>query len=239
MDRKTEKTFQTVQAHILCPGRLEASLTVECALVLPVFFVAVIILTSFMNAVKLQTVTNLELSNKARKYAVAAYYGEASAVPWITLSKSETYTSLVTFPGVKSVKVRCYAKVHVWDGSPLTADSGDDEFGNMVYLTDTASVYHTHSDCTHIDLSIFQSSVTEIGSLRNVSGGKYKPCQGFPKNYHGPVYATKTGDYYYPSLEYASLTRHVRMVSRKEAGELHECSRCLKRDTEELLSDAA
>ena len=69
-----------------------------------------------------------------------------------------------------------------------------------------------------------------VKNLRNEYGSRYRPCDGFPKNYDGPVYVTVKGEYYYPSTDYNSLTRHVRMVSKTECPELHICERCAAMD---------
>ena len=49
-----------------------ASLTVECAITLPFFFLSVIMLISFMDAVGLHAEKSLELSNRVRQMAMYA-----------------------------------------------------------------------------------------------------------------------------------------------------------------------
>ena len=61
-------------------------------------------------------------------------------------------------------------------------------------------------------------------------GRKYKPCDGFPPGYRGTVYITAKGDYYYPSLDYPSLTRSVRIESLDDTCGRPKCSRCAERD---------
>lgn len=103
----------------------------------------------------------------------------------------------------------------------------------MVYVTQNESVYHTHADCTHINLTIIKTDMAGIANLRNAYGRKYRKCSNFPYDYDGPVYVTATGDYYYPSLEYGSLTRHVCMKKRSECRGLRKCERCEARDGRE------
>ena len=63
----------------------------------------------------------------------------------------------------------------------MTNDSDE-----MVYITDNESVYHTHADCTHLDLTIIETTTDAVGSLRNKYGQKYKKCDYFPKIIQAP-----------------------------------------------------
>ncbi len=237
---KAEHHHETVQAHRLLLRHLRASLTVECALVLPLFFLFCVTLISFMTAVKLQVNENLRLSNRARQAAAAAALSGESSESWITLQEAKPFAFSAAFPGTAPLRIACYARVHVWDGSPLTpASSAADRDDTVVFVTNHESVYHTHSDCSHIDLTIYSSTTAQIGSLRNADGRRYRKCRGFPRNYTGTVYASKTGEYYYPSLNYAGLTRHVRCITKEEAGNKRECSRCRARDAADAVQDAA
>lgn len=213
-----------------------ASVTVECALALPLWFFAVVTLISFMQAVKIQNVKNLELSNRARQ--IAMYSGvietEGSGV-WIDLPQIYTYQYPGALGRIAPLRIALRARVYPWIGYG-GSDAGEEEGADLpeehatVYLTDTASVYHTHADCTHLDLSIMRTNLSDVRNLRNEYGNRYRPCSSFPANYDGPVYVTAKGDYYYPSTDYHSLTRHVRMVSKSECSDLRICERCAARD---------
>ena len=210
---------------------LRASLTIEGAFVLPLFLMACVLLISFMDAVRLQSRTQLSLSNKARRLAVAA--GVSGAAPdgiWIDLIKDETWRWPVRFPGIPDLVYAARARVYPWIGSENGLgdmdpgeDSGDSEY---VFMTDWGSVYHTHEDCTHLDLAVYETSLKDVKNLRNAYGRRYRKCRGFPDNYSGPVYVSEKGDYYYPSTDYGSLTRHIHIVPKDEASGLQLCSRC-------------
>ena len=208
-----------------------ASMTLECAAVLPIFFIACITLILFMDAVKLQCTENLALSNKVRKLAVAAAMtGNSLDGKWLDIRKSKKYAYPVALPGIGNLRVALRSRVYPWIGSESGIGGGDsdgtDGSGQLVYVTDYESVYHTDPECTHIDLTIFKSSTAEIGNLRNQYGRRYKKCKGFPKNYSGPVYASATGKYYYPSADYGGLVRHVHVVRMGEHMNLPQCERC-------------
>ncbi len=214
-----------------------ASLTVECAAVLPLFFLICLALITFMDAVRLQTETNMELSNKARRLAVyTGLAGETADGVWIDLGSTERFTCALGLLPVPAIKVAVRARVYPWVGGSLQEEygsSGDGESSRMVYVTNNESVYHTHADCTHLDLTIRTSTTSAVGSLRNEYGEKYKPCDGFPKDYTGTVYISSKGNRYYPASDWGGITRHVKLVEEDSVSGLKECSRCSARSSSE------
>jgi len=240
--RNTEKQ-EKGRVCRLCRQIFRASLTVECAAVLPVFFIVCLTVISFMHAVRVQSEENLKLSNKARKMAcAAALAGEKADGNWIDLAK--TYKFDYPFPelGIPKLKIALRARVYPWVGSSEGVaghDSGDENSGDRtIYVTDNQSVYHTHPDCSHLDLTIIKTDLAGVKNLRNDYGRKYKKCKGFPRGYNGPVYVTARGDYYYPSTEYGSLTRHVHVTKRSAHADLCQCMRCAARDRKEKRNAA-
>lgn len=214
-----------------------ASLTLEAALVLPLYLMACVVLISVMNAVRIQGERNLELSNKARKTAAAAALaGERADGFWIDISSNYYYKYLFSVPGADGVRIATRARVYPWIGADADAFSdgaGGTDAGTMVFVTENESVYHTHADCSHLDLTIIKTTTAEVGGLRNVDGRKYKPCSGFPKGYSGTVYVSESGEYYYPTENYGSLTRHISIVKKDECGNLPLCTRCAQMDARE------
>ena len=215
-----------------------ASLTVECAGVLPIFFIACLTVISFMHAIRIQSEENLRLSNKARRMAVAAAVaGERADGKWIDIAK--TYTFEYPFPdfGIPKLRIALRARVYPFvgssDGVSGYGPDGENSGNETVYVTDNREVYHTHADCSHLDLTIIKTDLAGVKNLRNAYGRKYKKCKGFPRGYKGPVYVTAKGDFYYPSTEFGSLTRHVHISKRSEHPDLCECKRCAARDRKE------
>lgn len=210
------------------------SLTVECAMALPVFFFACIILISVINAVRFQTEADIKAANKARTLAVASAASEGApsmtsdSAAWIDLCSPHRMDMPSFFPGLPSLFFYSSARVAKWTGGGVNMPSAKEtpEDDPIVFISDKRSVYHTHADCTYLNLSIYASTTEDIKKLRNTNGGKYYPCRGFPKNYRGPVYATSNGTYYYPSLNYSSLKRHVHTARLSECHDLSECIRC-------------
>ena len=212
------------------------SLTLESALVLPLFFFTVVTLASFMDAVGLQTRTNLSLLGQAERTALMAgaageLAGRGEKDFWIDLSYTEPFTCGYGLLPVPKLKIAVRARVYPWIGGTIPLSAGAAEgSGGMVLVTDNQEVYHTHADCTHLDLTIIETTTEQVSSLRSRDGSRYKHCRGFPKGYTGKVYVTAEGTYYYPSLDYAALTRHVHLVDAADHPELKECERCRARE---------
>lgn len=212
---------------------LNGSMTVECALVLPFFMIAMFTVMFIMDAISTQTSKNIELSNKARKAAMTAGFVTDGAGSWadinIPLRFEFPYTVI---PGYR-LYLSTRARVHTWTGNDglleRYSSSGADS-GQAVFVTNNKSVYHTHSDCTHLDLSVTAVSSQTVSSLRNEYGERYKPCEGFPAGYSGTVYITSKGDRYYPSADHTGLKRDVYITDKNSVSGLPECERCAARD---------
>jgi len=208
-------------------ARLCGSVTVEAALVLPLYLMAVITVASFLKTEALSSKRVLELSNTARK--IASYSGivqtEGNGIFIDLFDRVALGLPFAEVFGVESPGISVRARVYPWVGYEAEG-GGEDDGETIVYVTDNRSVYHLSSKCTHISLGIFKASQSEIMNLRNTDGKRYKKCEGFPEGYAGAVYAGVSGDYYYPSLEAAPLTRHVRAVKLSECGDIPPCSRC-------------
>lgn len=232
---KIRSSFQSLSRGKAFPFISRASLTLESALVFPLFFFAMVMLISLMNAVGLQVSENLRLSEKARKLAMSAYAISVQEDEktgdglWIDLPSAVSYSFPVSLLPSSSLKLALRARVYPWIGGDMISGAGDsDDDSRMVYLTDNGEVYHTCSDCTHLDLSVREVSLEEVKNLRNAYGKKYRPCRGFTGT-GDRVYVTEKGDYYYPSQSYAGLTRHLRLVRLSEVSALPLCSRCAGR----------
>lgn len=216
-----------------------ASMTVECALALPFTLMIVLVLASYMNAVAFQLSKSLALSNTARKAAALAGVMEGEYDGgWIDLCVPRRYEYPCSFLGLGGVTVATRARVFPWVGKAPGEETGENSGKQTVYVTENRSVYHTYADCSHLDLTIYETTLDKVGGLRNSDGKRYKPCSGFPAGYKGPVYVSKSGDYYYPTLDRAALTRHVSMVSEDECGDLCICSRCAARAAAEAQNAA-
>lgn len=113
-----------------------------------------------------------------------------------------------------------------WTGWNGAAGSGTGD--TWVYVTETGTVYHTKSTCTHLELSIQSVGYDQLAVLRNEDGGKYRKCAqcGTSENAFGRVYITNQGDCYHTDLGCSGIKRTVYMVRLSEVGSRGACSRC-------------
>lgn len=138
-----------------------------------------------------------------------------------------TYKIQLPFPGFMNMRARQKDEfiVKAWTGyeKPDVKD-GD---GQIVYITDTGSVYHTNYQCSYLQLSIRFLPSSGISGLRNQSGGRYRSCE---KCVHGSamagVYVTNSGNRYHNSLNCSGLKRSIRAVQKSKVSGKAACSRC-------------
>lgn len=122
-----------------------------------------------------------------------------------------------------------------WSGySPPGPEEGteDEKYGDTayVYVAESGNVYHLWEDCTYLKLSIKQVPWESVSGRRNLSGGKYYPCELCgDRGTLGTVYITDTGDRYHTDINCSGLKRTVTRIPLSEAGDRLLCKRCGKR----------
>lgn len=214
----------------------KASFTVETAIVLPLFLLSVLALFSMLDFYRIYTEERMELIQKAKKTAVYAYMpGDSPSVSdlfpngYVTLSKIVNYQiPFVPFP-LPRLQIACHARVHAWCGYLGTEEEGAPQKSKeMVYVTDYESVYHTDPSCSHLDLQIFESSLSEARKARNKNGARYAPCEKCigSGNTHSLVYLSDHGTAYHNSPNCSGLKRTIHLIPLEDTGGLNICSRC-------------
>lgn len=113
-----------------------------------------------------------------------------------------------------------------WTGTGGGTETGEE----IVYITDTGTVYHVSLDCTYLRPSLEEVRYGEVEHRRNESGERYRACekcaasgqQGIPQR----VYITKYGNRYHFSVACPALTRGIRTIKKSEAAGRLPCSKC-------------
>lgn len=145
----------------------------------------------------------------------------------IQLKATITYQLPFSILPVSKIKVGNGSVVHAWTGY----DSGDagktdgGAGGEMVYVSDYESVYHTSVHCTHLDLSIHQGTKEQVERQRNEYGKKYHACERCGGDSH-LVYYTEKGDRYHSEASCSGLKRTVRLVEKSQIQAHTQCERC-------------
>lgn len=127
---------------------------------------------------------------------------------------------------VSKLKVTNSSVVHAWTGyDPKNTDNEGTDGGEMVYVTEYESVYHTSESCTHLDLSVHRGTKTQVEQKRNEYGGKYHACERCGGD-SALVYYTEKGDCYHSQASCSGLKRTVRLVKKSEIQAYIQCERC-------------
>lgn len=222
---EAKKASGKASAHASHPG----SLTVECAFILPLFFLGMVTVIGFMNLYQMQTKQLLELCDKAKEAGVYAYVTEEQGKE-ITLPAVYSYESPVAVVPLPKIWMKNTVRVHCWTGYESSGLlSSEEEAEEMVYVTVHGGVYHTDTSCHHLDLSIHQVSGTRVSGLRNKNGEKYHPCEHCSQGTDSPgglVYITDSGNRYHILPGCSGLKRTVRLVKRSDIARLPQCKNC-------------
>ena len=208
-----------------------ASMTVEAAAALPLFFLAVVSLICMMDLYGTFSEQVVKLQEQAETAGtwVSAVGDHAPSV--IDLPVGFTYRPQWYPAALPAVRIAVRGRVHAWTGRDLSEQTEvPEETGNeeMVYVTEHESVYHTSAECTHLSLSVQAVSGSRVGQLRNEDGKAYHACDKCAGSgvKNSTVYVAREGTHYHNDANCSGLTRTVRLVKKSETSDLHICSRC-------------
>ncbi|MCR4738852.1 MAG: pilus assembly protein [Lachnospiraceae bacterium] len=279
-------TYQTKKSYILKDPpasfslkRLKGSLTIEAALVLPLFLFAMISVIMIGEAVRFSGNLNAALLDAGKKLSIYAYAGDKAGLDpggliggkavSLTLGKSMTLTGLdkeesfpvpaengksglsfihstvlgpdqmidlnavwrmkifFPLPGVKGFRVIDRARIRAFTGYDNTRrEDRSDEDEEMVFITETGTVYHRDRNCRHLNLKIRPVQRSSVGKERNSNGGKYYPCEYCGGGSAENVYITEDGDRFHTKLSCPGLKRTIRTVPISKTGGRPPCSHC-------------
>ena len=223
----------------------KGTLTVEAALVVPVFLFLMIAVLQYAQAMEASVCYGAalrQMSTGAIRGRVRAATGNSRAAKDLRIEGGQmagdanvlelrmTYR-VQNVTGVYLPRITFLQKVCVraWTGREgiYYADGSTDTKGEgkTVYVAATGKVYHTDSHCTHLKLSIREVGAQTVGQLRNKSGEKYHACERCHAGSAGSVYITGEGNRYHGSLSCSGLKRTVEEVLQEDC-DLRPCSKC-------------
>lgn len=132
----------------------------------------------------------------------------------------------LTIFGIPPMKMKEEFLLKSWTGYETFGEQ-DGTDGEIVYITDWASVYHESYDCTYLQLTIQSVPRKELDHYRNESGGKYHACEKCGKYPNmGNCYITDHGDKYHNSVRCSGLKRTIYAVPKEEVKGKGGCSKC-------------
>ena len=147
----------------------------------------------------------------------------------VSLVVSYGFSPWIAFPGLGKWTLQAAAEVYPWIGD--SGEWGSGAGGEMVYVSDNREAYHTHVDCSYLDIHMRKIGREQAGFTRNESGSRYRPCDKCCRGAGntGSVYVTGRGTHYHSTLSCSGLSRSIRLIPRSDASGLPLCSRCAKR----------
>ena len=125
-------------------------------------------------------------------------------------------------PGIASVRLNATYYGYKWIGYKVK-----EEAENMVFISDSASVYHLDKRCKYLNVTITEIKFENLEKYRNNSREKYKDCN-FCKGiaYDRVVYITPEGSNYHTIKNCIGLTRSIHTVPLSSVSDKRVCSGC-------------
>lgn len=145
------------------------------------------------------------------------------------------YTVRIPYLPMENIGIHLVSRCRVkaWTGfEKKVAETEEQAEEEMVYITETGTVYHTNINCTHLKLSVDEVALYNLDYMRNQNGGKYYACERCFRNSDGSgggmerVFIAKTGDRYHCDKGCSGLKRTVREIAISQVGERNQCKRC-------------
>ena len=136
----------------------------------------------------------------------------------------------------RPVSMGAAAKRRCWTGiagklERYSAESGNEEEEEMVYVGAKMSRYHRYRDCHYISNDYRCVSLAEALAMSNSYGNRFRACSICMKEDTdvSQVYITDEGKHYHSSKTCSSMNSYVRKVPLSEVEALGECSYCARR----------
>lgn len=214
----------------------KGSLTIEAAFALPLFFLTIVSLIGLMGIYASYAKEMVSLQQKAENIAVIQVYAKnESSTPVKLYASVKTEMDFLPFEA-GYVKASVAAYVLPWTGRSdySSLEEANSTDGQLYYVSDYKSVYHTSSCCSYLALQITAVNESNIQHMKNENGDHYSACErcvGSGKT-GSIVYVTENGEHFHNSAECSGLKRSVHLVDASEVAGLHMCSRCSKSEVQ-------
>lgn len=207
---------------------LPGSMTVEAALVLPIFLFAMVNLLSLIVMFQTFSVQEGKLHQTGRELSMLSY-GEESGeqdIRLVTVSAVKPVFGVAAFPSAAVVN-GCV--MHKWIGYDLLAgESMNGEEGEeLVYITRSGAAYHRERSCKYLNPSIELMGAAQAKEAINSAGIRYTACSVCGGS-SAVVYVTAGGERYHSTISCSGLKRTIDSVTLQEAvaAGRHACPSC-------------
>jgi hypothetical protein len=207
-------------------------MTIEAALVLPIFIFFMVSVLYVLQIISVQAESYQKLHQRGNQKVLTAYedrerYGDG----FVSLQETYYIKPILLWQdyfGILRVVQEYYG--YAWIGYDLRGEEveGPETGEEFVYITETGEVYHRTMSCTYLDLSIQSVLRSDVPSLRNRGGARYYPCERCPDTGTDVLFITNYGTHYHSDVNCSGLRRTVEALPLNEAIQrgYRACSRC-------------
>ena len=215
----------------------KASMTVEAAIVLPLFVYASMALLLPMEMLDEQRRMQMKLEMSCENLSMYAYaesdlLNEEGEI----VLDAVCYEKMPFFGGLlDGISLEAAAKRRGWIGYPgkLTAENtadAEDMRVEMVYVGKEMGRYHRDRNCHYISNAYQAVSLRDAKEMKDADGRRFSACASCGNEIaeSGTVYITTGGRHYHGNMECRSMISYVRKVPLEEVEHLGACSYCGK-----------
>ena len=154
-------------------------MAVETAFVLPLFFLGVVTMISFMDIYKIQTEHLTKLCQSAKEAGMYAYLPEGGGSEEITLPDIYAYEPIGGLAPLPKVWIHNQVRVHAWTGKESSGVSGDggekyesceicsrnQNPAGTVFITGKSNRYHNLGSCSGLKRTVRIVKESEVKGM--------------------------------------------------------------------------
>lgn len=226
-------------SHKKVRKRLDGSITVEAAFVLPLFVffgLAVLAPMKWLDTQRqMQTIAERVGENLSQQAYSAEITDEQGDIH-LELKYQEKIPFI--YEKISGVTMVVAVKRRGWIGldGKLTRQSVNGADGQadqeMVYVTPEGERYHRYRDCRYLTNVCKAVAIEELNHLRNNDGKIFYSCSQCVRNQNvqDTVYITTWGVRYHNDRSCAAMSTYFRKVPLSEVTDWGECSVCARRN---------
>ena len=209
---------------------LAGTIIFETAIALPIFLIAVCHIVVWSTFSAKQAEMSLKLNETLRNTAEAAFAQDEVFEDPGADTDARLSGNTITFFKSARLNGRNFVRVstaRLFTGRKYNEDETGDK--RLVFVAENGRVYHSDRSCSHIRLTVREVTKEDVTGLRNVSGGKYHPCEVCIKgNVQEHLFITDYGDRFHAYAHCSGIKRTIMSMTVDEAKKrrLSPCSKC-------------
>ncbi len=222
---------------IACPlFSKKGSMTVEAALILPLFLLASLTMLSFIDLMKMTIEQQMRQQEFLRQGAVYANLlgttTQGREGDYIKIDYVQAIKLPVGGFGYEKVMVRYKGLIHIFNGYDDSRGDCVGEQQEYVYVTKRGEVYHKKRSCAALNVDIKKISGQQVKKERNIDRKIYRACEHCMQGYKEQelrgktLFVTDYGVKYHILINCPDLTRNIKVIKIEETGGKRACKLC-------------